>query len=184
MAESNDGGFWEGVQEQYENGKEYVNDVTSDARDAGRDAAERAIPDELERLAELGSDQIDTLVAFAEGLEDFILGTILGSLVDWTFEGTAVLISAIQTALAPLVSTPATLAAPFMMAGRTMYASLASVISTLNATIVEVSMAAGPFSPVIVYVIWGLIAVVAIEAGRRAVEMIITEVLPLVIPWL
>lgn len=139
-------------------------------------------PDWLQDLRGL-RPYIDELQEFAQDPTEYILEIVLTRFVNWILSGTEILISAIQAALSPLVSIPETVAEPLFAGGATIAGALSGIIGTINDTIVTISMAAGPASPLVVVVIWGLIFIAAGELVRRSLQSSV-EIIPMVIPWL
>ena len=151
------------------------------AREEGDYAEQVSIPDWIYNLRPLLAltGVVGTLEAIGENPTDFIMEVVLGTVVDWIFEATTIVIDAIQLSLSPLVSVPETIAEPLIAGGATIATALASVIGTVNDTIVTLSTAAGPAAPLVVVVVWGVIFVLAAEMIRSALRSV-----PLVVPWL
>ena len=151
------------------------------AREEGNYGEEISLPDWIYDLRPLLAltGFVGTLEAIGRNPTDYIMEVVLGTVVDWIFSGTTIVIDAIQLALNPLVSVPKVIGQPLLVSGKTIMTALAGAIGTVNDAIVTLSMAAGPAAPIVVIAVWGVIFILAAEMIRSALQSF-----PLVVPWL
>lgn len=169
-----------------------LTDLASNASDltdlASHASSLRSLAGSASELTGLASaaDSLMDLSSYASELSDFasspatyIMEVILTTFVGWFLSGIGYLIEQIQLFFSPLLSLPSAVASPLMLGGGLLVSAISGLITTINDTVVSLSMLAGPAAPIVVLVFWGLIAIVAVDAARMLIRL-----LPEVIPWL
>ena len=128
--------------------------------------------DNLQPLATAGGGVIATLIAFGEGPREFIVGEVLGHLVEQILAGGAYLVEQVDRALAPLVGLPETIVTPILSAGGTAADAIVSVLELLNAVAISVAASAGPAAPFVPLVL-ALLAGIALSWLARLLIRVI-----------
>jgi len=140
----------------------------------------------LRRLAGLSAGAAGTLVAFAEGPREFVLGIVAEWIVGNILTAGSAVIGQIEAAWEPLAAIPGNVARPVTGGGSSVVGSVTGAIETVDTALEATVASAGIFAPVVTTLVWGLVLVAGLYALRWAIYEgipLLIEGLLTVIPW-
>lgn len=174
-----------------ESGGTVVNEVTNVTRNV-TEVTEVRVPDwiqnnsALQRLGALSAGAAGTLVAFAEGPREYILGIVAEWIVGMFITAGEQLNGQLAAAWDPIASIPGSIARPLIGSGETVMSALGGAIGTVDTAVESAVASAGIFAPLVTTVIWA----VAIVGGLFLLRFLVYRGIPLlvqfilwVVPW-
>lgn len=109
---------------------------------------------------------VGVLVAFASSPKAFILEYVLEYAVGLFLEGGAIVAGAFESIWVIVAESFVDAFDPLFTGGGMIAAAVSSVLSTINAVLVDVVSAAGPVAPILVMLAWVVIAIIALQIVR------------------